>query len=72
MFLDLKKAVPVDQDLWISHNIEQNNSKTKEHLALEPISRVKKRVSIKMIIADSLYVTKQMIATLVKEKFYFK
>ncbi len=41
-------------------------------IALELISRVKKLVCIKMLIADGLYATKEKFSTLIKEKFYFE
>ncbi len=41
-------------------------------IALELILRVKKLVCIKMVIADGLFDTEQMISTLIKEKFYFE
>ena len=67
-----KRTIPINQDLWISHDSLQNKYKTKAQIALELISRVKKLVCIKMVIADGLYHTEQMISTLIKEKFYFE
>jgi SRSO17 transposase len=72
MISDGKRAIPIDQDLSISHDLVQNKYKTKVQIALELISRVKKLVCIKMVIADGLYATEQMISTLIKEKFYFE
>ncbi len=40
-----KRSIPIDQDLWISHDLIQNKYKTKVQIALEIISRVKKLVS---------------------------
>jgi hypothetical protein len=50
----------------------QNKYKTKVQIALELISRVKKLVCIKMVIANGLYATEEMISNLIKEKFYFE
>ena len=72
MISDGKRSIPIDQDLWISHDLVQNKYKTKVQIALELISRVKKLVCIKMVIADGLYATEEMISNLIKEKFYFE
>jgi hypothetical protein len=67
-----KRSIQLDQDLWIPHDLVQNKYKTKMQIALELISRVKKLVCIKLVIAGSLYATEQMILTLIKEKLYFE
>jgi hypothetical protein len=72
MISDGKRAIPIDQDLCVSHDLVQNKYKTKVQISLELISRVKKLVCIKMVIADVLYATEEMISTLIKEKFYFE
>jgi hypothetical protein len=72
IFSDGKRSIPTDQDLWISHDLLQNKYKTKVQIALELISRVKKMVCIKMVIADGLYATEEIISNLIKEKFYFE
>ena len=72
MISDGKRPIPIDQDLWISHYLVQNKYKTKVQIALELILRVKKLVCIKMVIADGLYASEEMISNLIKEKFYFE
>jgi hypothetical protein len=34
MISDGKRAIPIDQDLWISHDLVQNKYKTKVQIAL--------------------------------------
>ncbi len=63
---DSKRSIPIDQDLWIFQDLVQNKYKTKLQIALELISRVKKFVCIKMVIADGLYATEIMISSLIK------
>lgn len=58
-------AIPVDQKIWISREMDTVNYATKITLAQQIIVDIKQYTDIEVVIMDGLYATKQMIQWLI-------
>jgi Transposase DDE domain len=72
MITDGTIAIPIDQSIWTSHEVDPVNYMKKASLAQELITRIQMHEKIDIVIMDGLYATKEMIKWLNESKISFE
>jgi hypothetical protein len=70
---DGKRAIPIDQSLWVSSEfIGDNSYKKKYEIAFEMIEKLLPLIAIQKLVADGLYATKAMLEKCIQAKILFE